>query len=192
MSRLPGEYIRSIARALRLGWRRISYAVRFAGQQIEVHPTAWVARKAILRCTDGGKIVVGKFCELHSFSMIDPCGGSVIVGDHCSLNPFAVIYGHGGARLGDRVRIATHSVIIPANHNFRAEESLHESGVSGVGITVGNDVWIGSGARILDGVTIGDRCVIAAGAVVTRTVPAHSIAKGVPARASVYDAVKAR
>ncbi len=106
------------------------------------------------------------------------------MGNHCSLNPFAIIYGYGGTIIGDRVRIAAHSVIIPANHNFRSMAPLHESGVSGRGITIGNDVWLGTGARILDGVTIGSRSVVGAGAVVTRSIPPSCVATGVPARAT--------
>lgn len=49
-------------------------------------------------------------------------------------------------------------------------------------VTIGNDVWIGGGAIILPGVEIGDRCVVAAGAVVTKNVPADSLVGGNPAR----------
>lgn len=104
------------------------------------------------------------------------------MGDHCSLNPFAIIYGHGGATLGNRVRIAEHTVIIPADHNFRSPAPLHESGVTCVGISIGNDVWLVAGARILDGVAIGNRSVVGAGAVVTRSIPPGCVATGVPAR----------
>jgi acetyltransferase-like isoleucine patch superfamily enzyme len=164
--------------------RRIEYAVRFCGLNVQVDPTAWVARKAIIRCTGGGQIVIGQHCEVHDFAMIDATGGSVRIGDHCSLNHFAIIYGHGGTKIGNRVRIATHSVIIPANHNFRSMGPLHESGVTGTGITIGDDVWLGTGARILDGVSIGSRSVIGAGAVVTRSIPPGCVAMGVPARAT--------
>ena len=47
---------------------------------------------------------------------------------------------------------------------------------------IGRDCWIGEGAVILDGVTVGNGCVIAAGAVVTKDVPDFSIVGGVPAR----------
>ena len=49
-------------------------------------------------------------------------------------------------------------------------------------ITVGKNVWIGSHATILSGVTIGDNSVVAAGAVVTKSVPANTVVAGVPAR----------
>ncbi len=109
-----------------------------------------------------------------------------MVGNNCSLNPFAILYGHGGLCIGNRVRIAAHAVLIPANHRFRSPDPLDQSGVEARGITVGDDVWIGSGARILDGVALGDRSVIGAGAVVTRTVPTNCIATGIPARVRSY------
>lgn len=183
MSTRLGVSLRQLAWQLKTAWRQISYAVRFMGLNIRIHPTAWVAAKAIIRCTGGGEVVVGQHCEIHEFAMIDSAGGSIRMGDHCSLNPFAIIYGHGGTRIGNRVRIAAHSVIIPANHNFRSTKPLHESGVTGAGITIGDDVWIGSGCRILDGVTIGSRSVVGAGAVVTHAVPPGCVAMGVPARA---------
>lgn len=49
-------------------------------------------------------------------------------------------------------------------------------------VTIGNDVWIGGNVTILPGVTIGDRAVIAAGAVVTKDIPANTVAGGVPAK----------
>jgi acetyltransferase-like isoleucine patch superfamily enzyme len=57
-----------------------------------------------------------------------------------------------------------------------------DQGITARGITVEDDVWIGSGAVVTDGVTIGRGAVVAAGAVVTRDVPPHTVAGGVPAR----------
>ena len=71
------------------------------------------------------------------------------------LNPFTIIYGHGGVRIGDGVRIAAHTIIIPANHNPANSEPLYESGTNAQGIEIGPNVWVGSGVRILDGLATG-------------------------------------
>jgi acetyltransferase-like isoleucine patch superfamily enzyme len=188
MSKLPMSLeasLRRLVQETKQVWRWISYSVRFYGLNIQIHPTTWVAPDAIIRCTGGGKIVIGRHCEIHNFSMIDSCGGAVDIGSFCSLNPFAIIYGHGGTKIGNYVRIAAHSIVIPANHDYRSEKHLNESLVTGVGIEIDNDVWLGSGARILDGVKIGSRSVVAAGAVVTRSIPSGCLAMGVPARSVV-------
>jgi acetyltransferase-like isoleucine patch superfamily enzyme len=115
--------------------------------------------------------------------MILTYGGDIAIGDDCSLNPFAIIYGHGGVRIADGVRIAAHTVIIPANHNVADDVTpLHKSGTSAEGIDIGANVWIGSGARILDGVHIGRRAIVGAGSVVTKAVPEGATVVGVPAR----------
>jgi len=69
------------------------------------------------------------------------------------------------------------------NHNFRDSTRLiREQGVTYKGIVIEDDVWIGSKATIVDGVTIGQGAVIGAGSVVTKSIPAYAIAVGVPAR----------
>lgn len=175
--------VRSLSGILRRAWRRIYFSLRFMGRPIHVHPTAYVSRRSVLRTRGGGSIRIGPSCEIHDFAMILTYGGDIVIGDHSSLNPFTIVYGHGGTRIGNGVRIAAHTVIIPANHVSATDETpLFKSGVVAAGITIGDDVWIGAGCRILDGVTIGDRAVIGAGSVVTRSIPAHSTAVGVPAR----------
>ena len=159
------------------------FRVRFFGRTVTVDPSSRVAWRSVIRTCGGGSITIGRNCEIHPYAMILTYGGDIAVGHNCSLNPFVIIYGHGGVQIGNGVRIASHSVIIPANHNVpSAGTPLHQSGVSAQGITIGNDVWIGSGARILDGVCIGDNAVVGAGSVVTKSVPARATVAGVPAR----------
>lgn len=162
---------------------RIMLAVRFPGSSIKVHPSAWIAARSIVRVCGGGSITIGRNCEIHPYAMILTYGGDIHFGDDCSLNPFSIVYGHGGVRIGNGVRIAAHTVVIPANHNAPSDDVLlHLSGVTTKGIAIDDNVWLGTGCRVLDGVHISRNAVVAAGSVVTRDVPANVTVAGVPAR----------
>nr|WP_316959268.1 DapH/DapD/GlmU-related protein [Streptomyces sp. TRM68367] len=106
--------------------------------------------------------------------------GDVRTGGDCTVNPFTVV--RGTVALGDGVRIGAHSSLLGFNHGSAPELPVHRQPVTSRGITVGDDVWIGSHVVVVDGVTIGDHCVIGAGAVVTKDLPAWTVAAGNPAR----------
>jgi acetyltransferase-like isoleucine patch superfamily enzyme len=162
---------------------RVAARLRFAGTPVKVHGSTWVAWRSVLDAGEGGSIEVGGDGEIHPQAMLLAYGGSIRIGDRCSVNPFCVLYGHGGLVIGNGVRIAAHVVVIPANHNVStADVPLHESGVSARGIRIDDHVWIGAGARILDGVHVGAHAIIGAGSVVTRSVPANATVAGVPAK----------
>jgi acetyltransferase-like isoleucine patch superfamily enzyme len=107
--------------------------------------------------------------------------GSVITGRDCTMNAFSVV--RGRVEIGDAVRIGAHTSILAFNHSFADPDTeVFRQPISERGIKIGNDVWIGSHAVLLDGVVVGDRAVIAAGAVVTKDVPAGAVVGGNPAR----------
>jgi acetyltransferase-like isoleucine patch superfamily enzyme len=115
--------------------------------------------------------------------MIMSYGGDIEIGNDCSINPFRVLYGHGGLKVGNSVRIASHTVIVPGNHTFEnLNIPIRCQPETRLGIIIEDDVWIGAGCKILDGVRIGRGCVIGAGSVVTSNLEEYSIAVGVPAR----------
>lgn len=132
---------------------------------------------------DTGKLIIGNNFNMSSLSTIACYGGVIEIGDNCSLNPYSILYGHGNLKIGNFVRIAAHTTIIPANHVF-ADKNLPitRQGTSKKGIVIEDDCWIGAGVTILDGVTIGKGSVIAAGAVVNEDIPPYSIAGGIPAK----------
>jgi acetyltransferase-like isoleucine patch superfamily enzyme len=163
--------------------RRAGMIVRFAGRPIWVHGTSWVARRSILRVPRGGSIRIGRHCEIHPYAMLSTEGGEIQFGDYCTVNPFTIVYGCGGVVIGNGVRIAAHVVIIPESHNRSTDAvPLHRAGTTRRGIRIEDHVWIGAGAKILDGITIGRHCVIGAGSVVNRSLPPYAIAVGAPAR----------
>lgn len=107
--------------------------------------------------------------------------GSVVTGSDCSINPYAVV--RGRVRMGKGVRIASHASVLGFNHGHSDTLTpIHRQPMTSEGITIGNDVWIGSHVTVLDGVTIGDHAILAAGAVVTKDVPSYGIVGGNPAK----------
>jgi acetyltransferase-like isoleucine patch superfamily enzyme len=148
---------------------------------------------SVLSTEWGGRITLGKHCTVLTGAMVLSYGGDIELGDHCSVNPYCILYGHGGLHIGSFVRFAAHCVVIPANHGIdRDDTPIYLQPLTRKGIVIGTDVWVGAGARILDGVTIGDGAVVGAGAVVTGDLPPYSISGGVPARVVRYRAAPTR
>ncbi|MDQ0134179.1 acetyltransferase-like isoleucine patch superfamily enzyme [Neorhizobium galegae] len=146
---------------------------RSAGAQIA--ETAYIARDARIFTSS---LIVGDRSWIAGHALVR---GDVEIGSSCSVNPYACI--SGKVRCGNGVRIASLVSIVGFNHGFDdpnipINDQPHET----LGITIGDDVWIGANAVILDGVTIGSGAVIAAGAVVTKDIPDLAIAAGVPAK----------
>lgn len=107
--------------------------------------------------------------------------GELRTGRNCTINPFGVV--RGEVTLGDAVRVGAHTSILAFNHTMADPEvEVFRQPISVRGVTIGKDVWIGSHVVILDGVTVGDRAVIAAGAVITKDVPSGAIVGGNPAK----------
>ncbi len=138
-------------------------------------------------CPGGIHIGEGSFvmhhAELHVYNFRDLPRAGIWVGRDSLIGEFCLIRGPGGVRIGDRVYLSPGVHIYSSDHVFDdPERAFVDQGVICRGVTIEDDVWIGAQVVILDGVHIGPRSVIAAGAVVTQDVPAYSVAAGVPAR----------
>lgn len=163
--------------------RKVYTAIRFCGSGIFIGSGGFISTKCVMSINQGGTIKLGSDCEIHDYAMLMSYGGDITVGNNCSINPFCVLYGHGGLVIGEGVRIATHTVIVPANHSPGDEEiPLYKRGVVAQGIKIGDYSWIGAGSRILDGVEIGRHAIVGAGSVVTKSVPDFATVAGVPAK----------
>ena len=100
-------------------------------------------------------------------------------GDQVDVGEFTHIRANGGLRIGNRVLIAAHVTITTREHPV---ELPRWSVTRDAPIAIEDDVWIGAGAVVLPGVTIGRGAVVAAGAVVTASVEPYTVVGGVPAR----------
>ena len=109
--------------------------------------------------------------------------GCITIGQGTYIGPYACIAGPGHIQIGENCMIASHSGIYANNHNFAdLTRPICVQGTTNEGIVIEDDCWLGTGVKVLDGVTIGHGSVIGAGAVVTKNIPPYSIAVGVPAK----------
>ena len=106
-------------------------------------------------------------------------GKNIHVGEGVFINACCHFQDHGGVTLGDGCQIGHNVVFATLNHGLAPEE---RASTIPAPIVLGKNVWVGSNATILQGVTIGDNAVVGAGAVVTRDVPANAVVGGVPAK----------
>lgn len=141
----------------------------------DIAQSAYVARDAQIFTS---RLTLGERSWIAGHAIVR---GDVEFGANCSVNPYACI--SGKVRCGDGVRIASLVSIVGFNHGFDDPDMpIYQQKHEMLGITIGDDVWIGANAVILDGVTIGSGAVIAAGSVVVKDIPDMAIAGGVPAK----------
>lgn len=105
------------------------------------------------------------------------------IGNNVSLNEFIYLSGYGGISIEDNVRVGTRATFISSDHIFNDKKTpIFQQGLQGAPIIIEEDVWIGANVTILKGVRIGKGSIIAAGSVVTSSVPEYSIYGGIPAK----------
>jgi acetyltransferase-like isoleucine patch superfamily enzyme len=110
-------------------------------------------------------------------------GEGFTIGDHSNIGPYCYVGCAGYIQIGKNVLMGPRVSLFAENHIFSDPERLiREQGVNRQGIIIEDDCWLGSGCIILDGVTIGHGSVVAAGSVVTESIPPLSVVAGVPAK----------
>ncbi|NNC96172.1 MAG: acyltransferase, partial [Chitinophagales bacterium] len=131
----------------------------------------------------GDNVGIGAFSRLIVSTSFNNIGEYIKIGNNVGIGEFAYLGGGGGLDIGDDCIIGQYLSCHPENHNFSdPSKMIREQGVTREGISIGRNCWIGAKVTILDGVRIGANCVIAAGSVVTKSMPSNSVIAGVPAR----------
>ncbi|RKN44943.1 acyltransferase [Streptomyces hoynatensis] len=162
-------------RAAQAAWqRRLTERLAHQGGTVELAAETYVSPLAGV-FTDRLRMGERSYIAAHAYVTDE-----VTMDRDCTVNPFAVV--RGRVTLGKAVRIGAHSSLLGFNHSAAPDRPVHKQPIVSQGIEIGEDVWIGSHVVILDGVTIGAHCVVGAGAVVTKDLPAWSVVAGNPAR----------
>lgn len=130
-----------------------------------------------------GKIELGDRVFTRNGVILDAQTGTIKVGDDVSINDYSILLGHGGIVIGNNVRIAAQVVIASFEHSYENPDvPIRLQSIRKDGVFIGDDVWIGAGAKVLAGSHIARGCVIGANSVVKGSTVPFGIYVGAPAR----------
>lgn len=116
-------------------------------------------------------------------SILSCKNGDITLADGVNIGFNCEVFSAGVVTIGKDTLLAAYAYLIGGDHDFSDKSvAVNAQPRRAAGITVGSGVWIGAGAKVLDGVQIGDRGIIGAGAVVRSSVPEGATAVGIPAR----------
>jgi len=160
----------------------------------------FISPYAVLAIADTSLFTIGKGVYISEYTVIDlsynllntntACQLSKLeIGDYTYIGSFNNIRASGGnIHIGIKCLISQFVTIVAANHSTALGKPITEQpwSTERTGVSIGDDVWIGAGACILPGVTIGNGAIIAANSVVTHDVASNAIVAGSPARILRY------
>lgn len=177
-------------------------------KMVFVHPSSTIHCSSKIKF--GKNFSIGRNCYVNALSKEGlVCGDNVSMGFHTHIDLTGSLkniakgikignnvglgsHGHygsgvGGLEIGDDTIIGNYVSFHPENHNYSdLSIPIRLQGVSGKGIKVGNNCWIGAKATFLDGTELGNGCIVAAGAVVKGVFPENVIIGGIPAKIIKY------
>ena len=133
----------------------------------------------------GDNTSVLEHCRIANFQLnISNYPTRISIGSNCYICYYFTILNASSVIIGDNVLIASHVMISSENHgmNPESEKSYMAQQLETMPVNIGDGCWIGEKACILPGVSIGKKCIIGAGSVVTKSIPDYSIAAGNPAK----------
>ncbi len=168
------------ALALRFLRRRL---LTVAGRRWRTDGMLFLGPRLQLQIGRNGQIRFGRFVWLGHGTKIRCHEGQVEIGAKTVLGQECTISAYQRVSIGQQCVIADRVMLIDFDHNVAdAEQAIRKQGIYKRDVVVGSNVWIGYGAQILRGVTVGDNAIIGASSVVTRDIPANAVAAGTPAR----------
>jgi acetyltransferase-like isoleucine patch superfamily enzyme len=165
---------------LRYLWRRL---LTRAGRRWRTDGPLFLGSGLELQIGRRGRIEFGRFVWLGHGSKIRCHEGMVEIGPKTVLGQECTISAYERVRIGEQCVIADRAMFIDFDHGVvEVERPIREQGIYTRPVEVGSNVWIGYGACILRGVSVGDNAIVGTNCVVTKDVPANAVVAGVPAR----------
>ena len=164
----------------RYAWRRF---LTPAGWRWRTDGLVFLGKNLQLQVAKGAELRFGRLCWIGDGTKIRCHAGAVEIGAKTVFGQDCTISAYKRVRIGQQCVIADRAMFIDFDHGVtEVERAIRHQGIYKRETIVGSNVWIGYGACILRGVTVGDNAVIGTNAVVTRDVPPNAVVAGVPAR----------
>lgn len=160
----------------------------FSLKKIKYKENTVCKKNVEFRLTDNAVLEFGKNCVIqdYSFFQLTKPSPKVIIGDDVVIGRHNIITAKDLIKIGSYTRIGSYVQIIDHSHGTAKDELIMDQKATFGSVIIGEDVWIGAGAKILKGVNVGDHAVIGANSVVTKDIPAYAIVGGCPAKVIKY------
>lgn len=153
------------------------------GSSVTISNYAEIDALSIKGVSLGDNVKIGDYTIIRCTGSLKKIGQGFKMGNNCGTGDFCFFGAAGGIDIGNNVIMGQNVRFHSENHNFdRTDIPIKEQGVTNIGIIVGDDCWIGSGVVFLDGVKVGNGCVIGANTLVNKDIPEYSIAVGNPVK----------
>lgn len=156
--------------------------------KIVLGKSATIGNYVTINALSRNGVNVGNNFTIKDFSTIECCGvlsnigEGITIGNNVGISQNCFIQVRGRVVIGNNVIFGPNVSIFSENHNYsNLDLKISEQGVTRKGVTIKDGVWLGTRVVIMDGVTIGEGSIVAAGSVVTKDVPPYTIVGGIPA-----------
>jgi acetyltransferase-like isoleucine patch superfamily enzyme len=161
-------------------WRRY---LTVAGWRWETDGPVFFGRNLEIEISKRGTVRFGRFVWVGDGTKIRCHEGAVVIGPKTVMGQECTISAYKEVRIGEQCVIADRSMFIDFDHGMvEVERPIRVQGIYMKPVIVGSNVWIGYGAAVLRGVSVGDNAVLGTYAVVTKDIPANAVVAGVPAK----------
>lgn len=153
------------------------------GKKVKLHDGVYMDALSTQGIQLGDGVIIGANSKIQCTGSLSYLGKGIRIGDYTTFGNDCFFGAAGGIEIGKNVVAGQYIRFHSENHNYsNADLLIKDQGVTHIGIKIGNNCWIGSGAVFLDGAEVGDGCVVAANAVVTKKFANDIIIGGIPAK----------